>query len=440
MSDKLYHLFIGLALLLMAACSTDDTDNVEPVAPAPSGDMIVICGSHPSLSATTRSVNPPALTGVCQADRLQIWVYTYKDNGLSWANATNLTWNTTLPAITLSNTQQEGSSINRWAKQDFTYTFARRGATSLGQDKNNFAIPALAYINTDVAKFEVNTGANYTQMSLQLSSAALAASPMTIPELYFGRLRFLTTISDLSNDWTDGTVQTNWNESGFFRYLNKNTSDKTFTNPLSGHLYRMVSQINVNMTEVPTTLVDHLELYMTNVPKKVTLYGTHGNVYGTDGIGRFYPLTAVTTTSDCIDGNTCVATTNDFTDDEAHLSAFFLPSEVGGELMLRVYYKAGAVKDALGNDVLQRDYNIQPGKSALMTGNDADVYNVQTPALQSGSDLYVYNSTNHKFYSYANVRVNINGKYENVAAEEQDVTITLEVEPGYEREHRITIN
>ena len=425
---------------MLAGCSDDDHDVLESKTYAPTDDLIIISGGRPSSGATTRSVNPPELPGTCQADRLQIWVYTYKDNGTSWAGPTDLTFNTALPVVTLTNTQQENGSVSRWAKRDFTYTFARRGATILGQDKNNFAIPAMAYTNTDAEKFVVTTGSNYTQMSLQLSSAALAASPMLTPELYFGRLRFLTTISDLVNDWTDGTVLTNWHTYGFFRYLNANTSAKEFTNPLSGHLYRIVSQINVNMTEVPTAIVDHLELYMTNVPKRLLLYGTHGNVYGTDGIGRFYPVTAVTATSDCIDGQTLVATTNDFTHDEAHLSAFFLPSEVGGELTLRVYYQAGAVKDEYGNDVLQRDYPIQPGKSALMSGNDADVYAVQSATLQSGSDLYVYNAILNKFYSYANVRVNITGKYENVATEHQDVTITLEVEPGYEREHTITIN
>jgi len=427
MSDKLYHLFIGLALLLMAACSTDDTNMVEQVNDAPTDDMIVISGSRPSLA--TRSVNPPALPGVCQADRLQIWVY--YNSKYAWGDISELTYRETLPEMDVVNTNQTANgSVDRWVKQSYTYTSA--AATG-----NHFAMPALAYTNTDKTKFSVNTSGNYTTMSLSLTAAALSASPMLTPELFFGRTKFKHSNNPGGSYFDNGK----WLDEGRNYYYQYGVSARTYSDaPISGHLYRIVSQINVNMTEVPTELVDHLELFMTNVPKTITLYGTHGNIYGTDDIGRFYPVTAVTSASNCVDGQTLVATTNDFTNDEAHLSAFFLPSEVGGELTLRVYFKPDAMKDALGNDVTQRDYPIHPGKSAFLTGNDADVYNVQTPTLQSGGDLYVYNTTLNKFYSYANVRVNISGKYENVAAEDQDVTITLEVEPGYEREHQITIN
>ena len=98
------------------------------------------------------------------------------------------------------------------------------------------------------------------------------------------------------------------------------------------------------------------------------------------------------------------------------------------------------MKDAYNNDILYHDFVIHPSKSAFLTGDDADVYSVQTASLQNGSDLYVYNTTENKFYSYANVRVNISGKYENIAAEKQDISVTLELEPSYERSHTITIN
>ena len=424
-SKELYGLLLSLVLLL-TACSSD-VDNT-PLQDVQTGDdVIVISGGRPSLGAATRTVTPPALPGICQADRMKIWVY-YKDK-YAWGDPSDLTYKENME-LTVSNTNRApNGSVDRWAKQKYTYT-------SDAATGNHFAMPALAYTSTDAAKFEVSTGSNYTLMSLQLTAAALAASPMVTPELFFGRTKFTHPVNPSGSYFDNGK----WLDEGRNYYYQYGLSSRTYTDvPISGHLYRIVSQINVNMTDVPTEVVDHLELYMTNVPKQLGLYGTHGNVYGSDDIGRFYPVTAVTTISGCIDSNTLVATTNDFTGDEAHMSLFLLPSEVGGELTLRVHYKPGAVKDNMGNDVLQRDYVIQPGKSALMTGDDADVYSVSDASLRSGSDLYVYNSTNHKFYSYANVRVNINGKYENVAAEEQDVDINLEVEPGYEREHSITI-
>lgn len=434
---------LGLVLLVTVACTKD---SIEPTPSTAEQDeaVITIYGGRPRGSLSTRSVNQPALPGACQADKMQIWVYTQSGEDYAWQTPDKLTLKETLSVMDVLNTNESGGSIDRWAKRQYTYSFRRAFGLVHG---NHFAIPALSYTDADVSKFSVATGANYTLMALSLSASALATSPMVTPELYFGRLRFLTSESALKGYWDDTDGINNWNQYGYFYYRNTNAGSGTndYTHPLSGHLYRIVSQINVNMTDVPTSIVDHLDLYMTNVPKQIGLYGTHGNIYSSDNgaaedIGRFYPVTAATTSAACIDGNTLVATTNDFTGDEAHMSLFLLPSEVGGELTLRVHYKPGAVKDNMGNDVLQRDYVIQPGKSALMTGDDADVYSVSDASLRSGSDLYVYNSTNHKFYSYANVRVNINGKYENVAAEEQDVDINLEVEPGYEREHRITIN
>lgn len=430
--------------LLLAGCVSDDGfETTQPMAVDVAAESVItICGGKPSgtIGAKTRAVNPPSLAGSCLADKMQIWVYTDAGTHYSWQTPSDLTLNETLTPLDVVNTRQNGESTDRWAKRDYTCSFRRAPGTLGTVNGNHFAIPALAYTHVDDAKFSVNTGGDYTALSLSLTADALSASPVQTPELYFGRLRFLTTASALKGYWDDDGGR--WNQYGYFYYRNTNSlsGSDNFTNPLSGHLYRIVSQINVSMTEVPTNMVDRLELYMTNVPKTVGLYGIHGNVYGTDGIGRFYPVSAATSVSSCIDGLTLVATTNDFTNEKAHLSAFFLPSEVGGELTLRVYYKAGAVKDASGYDVVSRDYPIRPGKSAFLTGDDADVYHVESPALQNGSNLYVYNTTLNKFYSYANVRVNISGKYENVAAEDQDVTITLEVEPGYERQHTITIN
>lgn len=416
--------------LLLASCTADEVQDDLPTVPV--NDVITIVGGRPdgSLTAKSRAVTPPALQGICQADKMQIWVY--YNSKYAWGDPSDLTLKETLPEMDVVNTSQtDNGSVDRWVKQSYSYSSA--AATG-----NHFAMPALAYTNSDKAKFSVNTSGNYTTMSLSLSAAAISASPMLTPELFFGRTKFTHALNPSSSYFDNGK----WLDEGRNYYYQYGAS-RTYTNaPISGHLYRIVSQINVNITEMPKNTVDHMELYMTNVPKTIGLYGTHGNVYGTDGIGRFYPVTATTTTANCVNSgaNTLVATTNTFADDEAHLTAFFLPSEVGGTLTLRVHYVAGAMKDADDNDIPYHDFVIHPSKSAFLTGDDADVYSVQTASLRSGSDLYVYNATENKFYSYANVRVNISGKYENIAAEKQDISVTLELEPSYERNHTITIN
>lgn len=417
--------------LLLASCTADEVQDDLPTVPA--NDVITIVGGRPdgSLTAKSRAVTPPALQGICQADKMQIWVY--YNSKYAWGDPSDLTLKETLPEMDVVNTRQtDNGSVDRWVKQSYGYSSA--AATG-----NHFAMPALAYTNSDKTKFSVSTSGNYTTMSLSLSAAAISASPMLTPELFFGRTKFTHALNPSSSYFDNGK----WLDEGRNYYYQYGFTSRTYTNaPISGHLYRIVSQINVNITELPKGIVDHMELYMTNVPQTIGLYGTHGNVYGTDDIGRFYPVTATTTTANCVNSgaNTLVATTNTFTNDEAHLSAFFLPSEVGGTLTLRVHYVAGAMKDADDNDILYHDFVIHPSKSAFLTAGDADVYSVQTASLRNGSDLYVYNTTENKFYSYANVRVNISGKYENVAAEKQDISITLELEPSYERNHTITIN
>ena len=42
-------------------------------------------------------------------------------------------------------------------------------------------------------------------------------------------------------------------------------------------------------------------------------------------------------------------------------------------------------------------------------------------------------------YSYANVRVNLSGHFENVATDTGDAEITIEVEPNFEKEHHYEI-
>ena len=44
------------------------------------------------------------------------------------------------------------------------------------------------------------------------------------------------------------------------------------------------------------------------------------------------------------------------------------------------------------------------------------------------------------FYSYSNVRVTMSGKLEDIAGETGQSNIEIEVEPGFEKVHNISLN
>ncbi len=402
--------------MLVASCSTEDVAD-EGVSRATTEDVVTIVGGRPDAALTavqSRAVSEPSLYGVAKADKMLIWVYT--KNQYAWGNVEDLAYKETLPEMDVVNTQQQANgSIDRWVKRD--YTFTANGATG-----THFAMPALAYSEADKSLFALNTGSNYTAATLSLTTTQA-------PEMYFGRTRF--TFNPVPTLIT--VYDEKWESDGWTYYYKTGLANANYTQPMSGKLYRIVSQVNVSIADVPTDIVERFEIFATDVPTKLYLYGNHG---------KWYPVRATTSSADCAAGATLMAAASTFAEGEAHMSWFMLPSEVGCTMTLRIHYVAGAVKDDSGNDVAYRDFPLRPGKSALMTGDDAECYynGVQTATLKNGTDVYVYNSSNNRFYSYANVRVNITGKYENFAAETQDVSVTLEVEPSYEREHTITIN
>ena len=202
---------------------------------------------------------------------------------------------------------------------------------------------------------------------------------------------------------------------------------------LEGRIFRAVSRFDLSLTDIPTN-VEGLDLLVTNVPRVMGLSGSHGT---------YYPVTAVTDTKDVTAAETVVASV-DLTDgqDEATLSAFFLPSEVGMQMTLRVRMRQDREADELADDSQleegkdYRDFDLLPPKSYFLTGADAAVYKVgdDLKAEDGSGNLYVYDNRRDQnyFYSYANVLVTMHGKFENVAAETTTVNVEIEVEPNFE--------
>ena len=184
--------------------------------------------------------------------------------------------------------------------------------------------------------------------------------------------------------------------------------------------------MNLTVTEIPDGIVEKIGLYTDNYPTEITLNGTHG---------ANYPVYAVTA-GDKTTGETLILL--DEADIEAGqesvtLSSFLLPSEVGMHFKLKVTYTAVAGKEA-------EYYDLRPQTSRYLTGADAAAYNVGD-GLKHGSDLIVYDGNAGKFcfYSYSNVRVNMSGAFNNIAAETGEANITIEVDPNFEDLHEFEI-
>ena len=289
----------------------------------------------------------------------------------------------------------------------------------------------MAYTESDKSKFSVANGATLTLTDPTAVDAT--------PELYFGEVRGRKPADDPPAG--DGEFDLDYNT---FWWKNINDNEWSIGTGfhrdaytchigLEGRIFRAVSRFDLSLTDIPTN-VEGLDLLVTNVPKVMGLSGNHGT---------YYPVTAVTDKANVTAAETVVASV-DLTDgqDEATLSAFFLPSEVGMQMTLRVRMRQDREADELADDSQleegkdYRDFDLLPPKSYFLTGEDAAVYKVgdDLKAEDGSGNLYVYDnrSDHYCFYSYANVLVTMHGKFENVAAETTTVNVEIEVEPNFE--------
>ncbi len=276
---------------------------------------------------------------------------------------------------------------------------------------------ALAYTGADK-----EAGRFATQVNGRLNSTLTIPDGKKTPELYYGILRVLANTVDGERYEDDPDM---------FWYKKLGASSGTAT--VGGRIFRAVSRFDLSLTDIPTN-VEGLDLLVTNVPKVMGLSGNHGT---------YYPVTAVTDKANVAEGETVVASV-DLAEgqDEATLSAFFLPSEVGMQMTLRVRMRQDREADELADDSQleegkdYRDFDLLPPKSYFLTGEDAAVYKVgdDLKAEDGSGNLYVYDnrSDHYCFYSYANVLVTMHGKFENVAAETTTVNVEIEVEPNFE--------
>lgn len=438
---------IFIASLMVTSCTRDEA------IPSDSGDLqiidatsgIFISGAGAGGANSRGFVEPdngttgPQVEGISRADKMDVYVFKVgKSFTIDYPTAGEFAYtNTFQPTVKVIGN-------DRYAECTEIINYENVGITNL----NNYTYvlsSALAYTEADQNLFKVDLSGekNRTNVPLSLLEYGNGILKYKTPELFYGIVRGKGDIKTDEEKFTDGLY-----------WQGKDDVNITFY----GRIFRIVSQLNLHITEIPSEAIDKIELYGDNYPTAINLYGTHG---------AYYPVTVANATTgespadDNIDlaqsTNYVLLDSKDITNDtkEITLSTFLLPNEQGMHLKLRVYFHdTSNTGDSDSNPAtVSKDYDLRPDKSYTLSGNDASVYIVNNNDLKTpDNELYVFDNNQGKlcFYSYANVRVNMNGKYENIAGEISTVNITIEVDPrfehgpyingGFEGEHDIPLN
>lgn len=433
MKHLIYILPIALTL---AACSASDeliTPESTPTTPPLTEANSIIIGGNTTLP--TRSY--PVKAGDCRADRALLRFFRGHDNHLYVSNAD------------LSPSDMTHKSDATISLQPFIYNgyAVRQGSYEYHVSGMNiyneaFAISCLGYNSTetgwwDAAMTNDKMANQFVTLKTNQKAADGSTKRIQTPDLYFGPLMFE------SNTITNSDKKRVHNENYGIHYYHVGAAvwdnfdnDQGYVHNLN--IFRIVSQINLTVKNVPLG-ISRMELITTRVPIQIRLHGNHGGtVYKEDVLNTYiYPVTAAIEAQCLAATDTCVIAEADlstnFTEKAtAVLSSYLLPSELGMEMKLRVWYKTAS----LGHT----DYTIMPFQSALLTGENA---NYSVPASnderrKSASELYVYNPDNHKFFSYSNVKVNITGDYEAIATPTSWSAYTIDVEPAFEQTHDLS--
>ena len=419
------------ALLMTASCTQDDmaTDGGAGLLAPDETSGIFISDTGTGTSATRAFVEPndektgPQVEGICRADKMDVYVFKLEDSHIvNWPKEEELSYKNT----------QHPEEVKVFGNDRYAECKAKITHES-GNYYTYVLSSALAYTYADKSLFNVNLeGFNCTNVPLTLQKDN---GKYKTPELFYG------IVKGKGND-------IKFNEKKFpngFYWEGEESRTVTFY----GRIFRIVSQLNLHITEIPSEAIKKIELYGDNYPTEIKLYGTHG---------AFYPVTAANATAgDAQAGdNTDLAQSDNYDvlldskditggTEEITLSTFLLPSEKGMHLKMRVYFHNDTDQgNDDGTNPEYKDYDIRPDKS-YMLDDGAATYTVANDlhyeSEASSPDLYIYDSRHGKlcFYSYSNVRVNMSGKLEDIVGETSTRQGEIEVEPGFEKVHEIPL-
>ncbi len=414
------------ALLMTASCTQDDmaTDGGAGLLAPDETSGIFISDTGIGTSATRAFVEPndettgPQVEGICRADKMDVYVFKVgQGNSINSPKEKELSYKNTL--------QREVKVFGNDRYAECTAKIEHESG-GLFADYTYVLSSALAYTDADKNLFNVILeDKNRTNVPLTLQKDN--NGKYKTPELFYGIVKGKGNDIKFDEDFPNGFY---WEGTG-------DKGDKNVT--FYGRIFRIVSQLNLHITDISSEAIKKIELYGDNYPTKIILYGTHGT---------FYPVTAANaTTGDAHSDNYVLLDSKEIAGgtEEITLSTFLLPSEKGMHLKMRVYFHNDTDQgNDGGTNPEYKDYDIRPDKSYMLDDDDA-TYTVANDLHYDNDalspDLYIYDSRKGKlcFYSYSNVRVNMSGKLEDIVGETSTSDITIEVEPGFEKVHEIPL-
>lgn len=452
-----------LAVLLPAACtSADDTIDDDHAAADDRADGALTFGEQTGGIYIGTPPTRGMIADEPTADRILVRIYrAFKKYETSWHNFTPADMKIISDYVVTDNTGTYPYEKEVPAKPTDVST-VRMGEYKFKWQHHiipakvtydAFAYTALAFRDQDRSQFNVTSASNH---GLTMGNCLLTLTGEYVPELYFGNM-YISTLrhEDFANGWPEkGDL---WpkddddSQGEAIYYYRANGKDGHIYGPrdINGHLFRIVSQINVNITEVPARFkndsVRSLELWGRGIAKQIGLWGHHGvNVVsnGTTGNYRIRAAHRNTDLGELFTDSVKLAEidmTNNAKSATVKLSTFLLPSEAAQEIWLKVNYDSMNTKVVPNVKVpFSVCYRFRPQQSQYLTGTDAnyDVISTDIRRHDAGS-LYVYNAATDRYFSYSNVRVNLRGRFQDIVEPPAYTDLAIEVEPGFVQKHTL---
>ena len=420
----------GVLAMMLTGCVAEEAVS-DPTPDSPSAvSGIEICGGHPSGLPLSRA-SEPAVLGYCLADKIDFRIYRYHSSGISYSEPSSIgdlkpetTINGVVNSVITENITEYSGPYLQNKGLNWGYT------AKIPNYVTAFYIPALAYTEADAPLFSCTTPADPSAMTLSLKTKE---GVYVTPEVYFGRLSFITGDKSIDNDIHTSAKGFQWFNRGVAKDFNGEV-------PVSGKLYRIVSGLTAQITDVNPKIVSRMEMYLSNIPTEISLYGNHGAFYPVGAASGDAQHTKIASGDNDIEWIK-IAESEDMGAGTVNLSTFLLPSVEGRSLMIRLYFAPGVIKDGDGDidsgmSVHTRDYVIRAPKSVFLTGEDAEVYLDGAPDdLKGGGGVYLYDISANSFYSYSNVRINLKGSFDDFFTSTQNVDFKIEVCPSFDRVH-----
>lgn len=384
-------------MLLLGAC----TGVEEPAAtPLSEPGEIRVCAGAPSLALGSRS---PAIDGVCNADKLEVMVYKHTRNPFT-PSELDLHEDATMDL--------EANNADNDRKR--AHTVAQIQET--GSTTQHFILGrALAYTAAEAGWF---TKAVSSEPSTNTGTITLQKTGDTYrtPELYFGFIDFTSSQVSMARHGSEPFAYEQWTGA-------VSVALRKVTPSAKGNIYRIVSQFNLELTEIPEN-VTGITLRAARIPLSVSLAPASG------AQGTFYPVGASTTATP--EGEYFTLGEATPADGTCRFSALLLPGTIPTDMQIEVHYTTGQTKR----------YEVRPTQTQLAADGLRDVYTGATEDQKhDATHLVIYQNSADApgFYSYANLKTNVRGKFTKVAYDRTRIDCTVEVEPYFVATHNITL-